>query len=78
MGYLFFYDETCFFSTSVIFLLRRFDHFSQLYSRGQKFKTEVDFFVRSSLFRSIASEIIRDCIILSGVRECDARDCFKS
>jgi len=48
------------------------------YSRGQKFKTKVDFCVRSYLFRSIASEIIRDCIILSGERECDARDGFQS
>jgi len=48
------------------------------YSRGQKFKTKVDFCVQSYLFRSIASEIIRDCIILYGERECDARDCFKS
>jgi len=39
---------------------------------------KVDFCVRSYLFRSIASKIIRDCIILSGERECDARDCFKS
>jgi len=37
-----------------------------IYSRGQKFKTKVDFCVRSYLFRSIASEIIHDCIILSG------------
>ena len=51
---------------------------SLMYSRGQKFKTKVDFCVRSYLFRSIASEIIRDCIIFSGERECDARDCFKS
>jgi len=49
-----------------------------LLSRGQKFKTKVDFCVRSYLFRSIALEIIRDCIILSGESECDARDCFKS
>jgi len=48
------------------------------YSRGQKFKTKVDFCVRSYLFRSIASEIFRNCISLSGERECDARDCFKS
>jgi len=34
--------------------------------------------MRSYLFRSIASEIVHDCIILSGERGCDARDCFKS
>ena len=49
-----------------------------IYSRDQTFKTKVDFCVRSYLFRSIASEIIRDCTILSGERECDARDGFKS
>jgi len=48
-----------------------------MYSRGQKFETKVDFCVRSCLFRSTASEIIRDCILLSGGRQCDARDLFQ-
>jgi len=54
------------------------NQWSSACSCGHKFKAKVDFCVRSYLFRSIASEIIRDCIILSGERECDARDCFKS